>query len=81
MKTYFSPAEQKSVYYVQFSNGDSDYAFAGNAIEAIARVRSWRDVFDESSTANLAASARLAVYGEMECDTRHFRNDGTHLAH
>jgi hypothetical protein len=58
--------------------GVTQYVWGHDALDAIDVAR---DVMfeDGHATPYLAPIARPAVYGEWECDSRHFTNDGGHV--
>lgn len=64
---------EETYYRITFAGMPHDtYEYGKTALDAIATVR------QNEPDALGAATARPAVYGEWECDTRHYRNDGSH---
>lgn len=67
-------ATQERYFRVNFLNYGETFAYGVDAPSAISNARA--DLGDELEFAG--ASARPAVYGEWDCGTHHFHNDGTH---
>jgi len=71
--------EMNNYYRIQFAFLPYEHWEYGNtALEAIATAR--HDLIESGNASGELGSgaARPAVYGEWDCSSKNFRNDGTH---
>ena len=70
-------ATRENYYRVNFLNYGETFAYGVDATSAILNARA--DLMDDNRETQFGgASARPAVYGEWDCGTHHFHNDGSH---